>query len=98
MIEKAEKELLKKSLEQWSEGAELSDNVERLIQKHLRTNQDEMLDLFDVVPMGEDKDGLRNPIVCCCFSYSNLRCRWVRRDVCAKFGAEAKDDDCGAQL
>ena len=98
MIDESDKRLIVDGLSKWTEAETLGEDVVMLVKKYLQTDTSEMVDLFDLIPNVENPDLPGSTLVCCCFGYSNLKCRWIRKRVCDQFGEGQSDTSvCGLE-
>ncbi|QPC42534.1 hypothetical protein HW532_07330 [Kaustia mangrovi] len=85
------------ALAQFRESGELDNSIDLKIREFLKTGDDDIL----AVLQGDlsDKEG-SNPIVCCYIGYSGYRYKWLRADVCARFGSQVppgQEHKCGLE-
>ncbi len=86
------------ALARFRESGELDNSIDLKIREFLKNKDDDIL----TVLQGDlsDKEG-PNPIVCCYIGYSGYGYKWLRADVCARFGSQVpfgQEYKCGPEL
>ena len=92
-----DKETISDALEKWVDGTELPDKIVEMVKKYIDEDDEEVLQLFELVPASAEGEREFNPTVCCCFSWTNLKCQWTSYKVCTKFGGSDSPGNCGVE-
>lgn len=97
MATKEDTATISSALDEFHRSGHMEKDIEARIRKFL---EDEDEDILALLQGDLSQEQSTNPIVCCYIGYSGYRYKWLRADVCARFGTQVlpgQEHKCGAE-